>query len=135
MNALSRAHLRVARSTSRLLDVVAFYRDGLGFEVVGSFEEHDGFDGVMLAPAGATWHLELTHEHGAVARRAPDAESLLVLYVPDREEWSACVERIQAHGHRAVASHNPYWDLRGKTFEDPDGYRVVLENASWPRPG
>jgi hypothetical protein len=21
---------------------------------------------------------------------------------------------------------------RGRTFEDPDGYRVVLQNAEWP---
>ena len=30
-----------------------------------------------------------------------------------------------------VPSHNPYWDVRGKTFEDLDGYRVVLEQAEW----
>lgn len=26
----------------------------------------------------------------------------------------------------------PYWDRKGKTFEDPDGYRVVLQQSSWP---
>lgn len=28
-----------------------------------------------------------------------------------------------------VVSFYPYWDKQGKTFEDPDGYRVVLQNA------
>ena len=40
------AHLRVARATDHLPEVAAFYRDALGFEVVGSFEHHGGFDRV-----------------------------------------------------------------------------------------
>jgi hypothetical protein len=32
-------------------------------------------------------------------------------------------------GFRQVASFNPYWDRRGRTYEDHDGYRVVLQNA------
>jgi hypothetical protein len=38
---------------------------------------------------------------------------------------------MQSAGYRTVLSSNPYWDRRGLTFEDPDGYRVVLENAAW----
>jgi prolyl oligopeptidase len=34
-------------------------------------------------------------------------------------------------GFRQVASFNPYWEVRGCTFEDPDGYRVVVECADW----
>ena len=30
-----------------------------------------------------------------------------------------------------VEAFNPYWDRLGKTFEDPDGYRIVLQNAAW----
>ena len=26
---------------------------------------------------------------------------------------------------------NPYWETRGRTYEDPDGYRVVLQQAEW----
>ena len=26
---------------------------------------------------------------------------------------------------------NPYWEIRGRTFEDLDGYRVVLQNSAW----
>ncbi len=32
-----------------------------------------------------------------------------------------------------LAPSNPYWDKLGRTFEDPDGYRVVLQNADWHR--
>jgi uncharacterized damage-inducible protein DinB len=56
---------------------------------------------------------------------------LLVFYLPDRGEWQAAVDRLLGLGHRPVASFNPYWDRNGLTFEDPDGYRIVLQNASW----
>jgi hypothetical protein len=36
---------------------------------------------------------------------------------------------MMAAGYWPVASFNPYWDRSGRTFEDSDGYRVVLQNA------
>lgn len=129
---LRAAHLRVARATDQLAEVVRFYRDGLGFEVLGSFEGHEGFDGVMLGHRGAGYHLEFTHHRGEQVDRAPTPENLLVFYLPDREEWETAVERMKKHGHAPVPAVNPYWDRNGVTFQDPDGYRVVIENAAWP---
>ena len=34
-------------------------------------------------------------------------------------------------GFTEVEPFNPYWKTRGRTFEDPDGYRVVLQNDAW----
>lgn len=124
--------LRVARPTDRLDDVVRFYTVGLGLRSLGSFENHDGFDGVMLGLHGASYHLEFTRKIGHVAGRAPTADNLLVFYLSDREQWQTAVDRMIAAGYEPVASFNPYWDRAGKTFEDPDGYRVVLQNDSWP---
>jgi catechol 2,3-dioxygenase-like lactoylglutathione lyase family enzyme len=126
-------HLRVARPTDRLAEAVRFYRDGLGLHELGSFSDHDGFDGVMLGLPGASWHLELTHRPGHSAGRAPGEENLLVLYLPERAAWDAAVRRMIDHGYPSVAPFNPYWAERGQTFEDPDGYRVVLERAAWHR--
>jgi hypothetical protein len=39
---------------------------------------------------------------------------------------------MQDAGFAPVPSFNPYWDRQGATFEDPDGYRLVLQNAAWP---
>ena len=36
-------------------------------------------------------------------------------------------------GFEPVTAFNPYWERDGLTFEDPDGYRVVLQNAAWTR--
>lgn len=125
------AHLRVARPSDRLEEVVAFYRDGLGLGVLGEFKDHDGFDGVMLGRAGVPYHLEFTAKRGHKAGRAPTQDNLLVFYLPGKREWSAAVRRLKAAGHEPVRSFNPYWDKKGVTFEDPDGYRIVLQNAPW----
>ena len=129
------AHLRIARPTDNLSAVVAFYRDGLGFEVLYEFADHDGFDGVMIGHAGAAYHLEFTRKAGHTAGCAPTEDNLLVFYLPDEAEWQAAVARLEQAGYPPVAAFNPYWDKKGKTFEDPDGYRVVLQNAAWPARG
>lgn len=123
--------LRVARPTDRFDDVVRFYVVGLGLEVLGSFDDHDGFDGVMLGTPGAPYHLEFTHQRGHAVGGAPTKDNLLVFYLPDKEDWQAAVDRMVAAGYAPVPSLNPYWDRSGQTFEDPDGYRVVLQNAAW----
>jgi catechol 2,3-dioxygenase-like lactoylglutathione lyase family enzyme len=123
--------VRVARPTDRLDEVIRFYTQGLGLTRLGSFEDHDGFDGVMLGVPGASYHLEFTRKRGHTVGRAPTEDHLLVFYLPDRREWEAAVNRMIAAGYVPVASFNPYWDRAGKAFEDPDGYRVVLQNAAW----
>ena len=127
-----RAHLRVARPTDDLAAVVRFYRDGLGLDVLAEFAGHDGFDGVMLGRRGACYHLEFTRAAGHPAGRAPTPDNLLVFYLPDAADWRAAVARMGAAGYAPVPAFNPYWDRGGRTFEDPDGYRVVLQNAAWP---
>ena len=128
---IGRLHLRVARPTDDLAAAVAFYRDALGLAVLSRFEDRDGFDGVMLGGDGAGYHLELTRKRGHTAGRAPTEDNLLVFYVPDEAEHARAVDRLRQHGHAPVRSFNPYWDANGLTFEDPDGYRVVLHRGSW----
>jgi catechol 2,3-dioxygenase-like lactoylglutathione lyase family enzyme len=123
--------LRVARTTDNLEDVVRFYRDGLGLRELGRFENHDGFDGVMLGESNGLYHFEFTRCHGYTAGTKPTQDNLLVFYLPGRDRWQAAVLRMTSCGYQRVDSFNPYWDVLGQTFEDPDGYRVVLQNADW----
>jgi hypothetical protein len=111
--------------------VVEFYRDGLGFEILSEFKDHDGFDGIMLGRYGAAYHLEFTRKAGHKAGRAPTEENLLVFYLPDEVDWKAALARMERAGYRPVKAFNPYWDKHGRTFEDPDGYRVVFQNGVW----
>lgn len=125
------AHLRIARPVTDLVRSARMYRDGLQLALLGEFADHDGFDGVMLGAVGAGWHLEFTVCRRHPVAPSPTVEDLLVLYLPDRELWQATCERLAAAGFSAVASCNPYWDVRGRTFVDHDGYRVVVQNAAW----
>lgn len=127
----SQPQLRIARPTNHLSEIRRFYRDGLGFDVLGSFENHDGFDGVILGHQGWGYHLEFTHKRSHAAGPAPTLDNLLVFYLPT-ELWQQAVERMLSHGFSPVPSFNPYWDRQGKTFEDVDGYRVVLQQGGWP---
>ena len=119
--------LRVARHTERLDALVRFYRDGLGLSEVGRFEDHDGYEGVFLEVPGTGAHLELTAGgvHGAPV---PHPETLVVLYLGDEQSVQAVAARL---GAEAVAPANPYWAEHGLTFEDPDGFRVVLVPERW----
>jgi catechol 2,3-dioxygenase-like lactoylglutathione lyase family enzyme len=123
--------LRIARPVSALERAVAMYRDGLGLREIGRFEDHEGFDGVMLGREGLPYHFEFTYCRAHPVLPNPTAEDLLVFYLPDAGEWrQACVSMLEA-GFVEVAPFNPYWGQRGRTFEDPDRYRVVLERARW----
>jgi catechol 2,3-dioxygenase-like lactoylglutathione lyase family enzyme len=125
------AHLRIARPVSDLARSVALYTQGLGWQPLGHFEDHAGFDGAMLGTPGAGVHWEFTQcRHHAVAP-SPTAEDLLVFYVPDPEAWQARCDALRNAGFREVPPFNPYWGLSGRTFEDHDAYRIVIQCAPW----
>lgn len=125
--------LRVVRPTNKLDDVVRFYRDGLGFAVIAAFDDEDRFSGRLLGHPQAPWHLAFTYYRDLQAGCAPTQDNLLVFYLPDQDEWKVAVQRIRTNGYSPVPSFNPYWDRDGITFEDPDGYRVVLQNTAWEK--
>jgi len=107
------------------------YCQGLGLQVIGGFVDHDGFDGIMLGLPGADYHFEFTRCVNHPISASPTPEDLAVFYVSKPAEWQReCANMITA-GFKQVASFNPYWDRCGRTFEDSDGYRVVLQSAEW----
>ena len=124
-------HLRIARPVTDLARSRDMYVRGLGLKVVGSFEDHEGFDGVMLGSPDAGYHFEFTFSRTHPVRPAPTAEDLAVFYMPSKTDWLAACGRMEAAGFRPVTSYNPYWDKSGRTFEDIDGYRVVLQQGEW----
>lgn len=123
--------LRIARPSNDLDALLPFYVNGLGLSVLDRFFDHDGFDGIMVGWRGAPYHLEFTRKRGHLALRAPSEDNLLVMYYPHASEWSAGVQRMRDAGFTPVPAFNSYWDREGLTFEDPDGYRVVLQQAAW----
>jgi catechol 2,3-dioxygenase-like lactoylglutathione lyase family enzyme len=123
--------MRIARPVTDLARATAMYCAGLGLRVLARFEDHAGFDGAMLGTAGAGCHFEFTRCRAHPVTPAPTPEDLVVFYVPDADEWRRMCAAMSAAGFTEVAAFNSYWSARGRTFEDADGYRVVLQNATW----
>ena len=124
--------LRVGRPTDHLEELTKMYVEGLGFEIIGGFDNHGDFSGRMVGHPNHAYHLEFTTHSTEKAGRAPSKENLLVFYIPDDTEYNAAIRRISNSGFKKVTSFNPYWEGGAQTFEDLDGYRVVINNGESP---
>jgi hypothetical protein len=118
---------RIARSTNQLQKVIEFYRDGIRLEIIGHFEQHSGYDGVMFGLPNAAYHLEFTQYIDTETCPPPSEDHLLVFNIPERNAREKIVHRLAAMGYPEVAPENPYWKKNGATIEDPDGWRIVLQ--------
>jgi len=121
---------RVARPTHQLAKIIEFYRDGIGLQQVGSFTDHDGYDGVMFGLPGVDYHLEFTQHVDGVPCPPPSKDNLLVFYFSDEIAGNAIAAKLADMGYSPVEPENPYWNRNGITIEDPDGWRIVLQNSS-----
>ena len=117
------AGARVARPARDLDRSTLFYRDLLDLRVTGGFRDHDGYDGVFFALPGGC-ELELTA--GPAECPQWSGEDLLVLYLDDADELRTIGQRLADAGAPEVRADNPYWNRTGRSFLDPDGYRVVV---------
>lgn len=125
------AKLRIARPVTDLVTVERMYCGAFELSVLYRFNDHDGFEGIMLGAPGGEYHFEFTRCVAHPVKPATTAEDLIVFYLPKKTEWDLACERALAHGFKRVDSFNPYWEVRGMTFEDSEGYRVVLQNMDW----
>ena len=122
--------IRIARPTDKLAEVVDFYKNGLGLNEIGRFDDHDGFSGVMFGLPNETYHLEFTHHKDGSPCPAPTKDNLLVFYLQNSEQRDKVVQRLKTKGYLEVEPENPYWKKNGVTIEDPDCWRIVLMKTS-----
>jgi catechol 2,3-dioxygenase-like lactoylglutathione lyase family enzyme len=122
--------VRVARPTSDLAGVVAFYGATLGLPVIGSFENHDGYDGVIFGLPDTSRQLEILRAEESIA--SPTTEDQLVLYLGSAARVEEVAARMRTAGHEPRISPNPYWERSAAVcFVDPDGYWLVLSPETW----
>jgi hypothetical protein len=125
------AQLRIARPVGDISRSESMYCAALNLVVLARFHDHQGFDGVMLGRSGMDYHFEFTRCRELPVAASPTHEDLLVFYAPDPEEWESACYRFVDSGFVRVTSFNPYWDVLGRTFADPDGYRIVMQKSAW----
>jgi catechol 2,3-dioxygenase-like lactoylglutathione lyase family enzyme len=124
------SQIRIARPTGDLAAASAFYGDVLGFAVLASFEEHDGYSGVIFGLPDASRQLELVSHEGTLP--SPTSEDQLVLFLGSGERVENDAARLRAAGFEPRPSANPYWARTGAVcFVDPDGYWLVLSPEAW----
>ncbi len=122
--------MRVARPASDFAAVVAFYGATLGLPVIGSFEDHDGHDGVIFGLPDASRQLEIVRTGETTA--SPTAEDQLVFYLGSADRVEEVAARMRQAGHEPRVSPNPYWERTAALcFLDPDGYWLVLSPEAW----
>lgn len=116
--------LRVARHTNNLENIEAFYITILGFERLGGFQDHNGYDGVFIGKPNLGWHFEFTQSDDLV-NHTFDEDDIIVLYPETILEYTTLIHSISTN-ISFITSKNPYWNQNGKMFLDPDGYRIVI---------
>ena len=116
---------RIARHTKDLNRIIDFYGRVLGLKILGEFKNHQNYDGFLLGIPGYDWHLEFTISD-TLPYHYPDDDDLLVFYAETVDEFNIIKEKFIANKIKPVYPKNPYWQKNGITFEDPDGYRIVI---------
>ncbi len=116
---------RVARHTSKIDPIIIFYQSILGLEVLGSFKNHNGYDGIFLGVKDENWHLEFTISEYS-PNHCPDEDDLLVFYAISENHYKKLIAAFKEHKIIEVEPKNNYWKENGITFLDPDGFRVVI---------
>lgn len=119
--------LRIARHTNNLEKIKSFYTTILGFELLGSFENHANYNGIFIGKPNLNWHLEFTQSVDKVNHHF-DEDDILVLYPENILEYEALITRISKNSIAFISAKNPYWNQNGKMFLDPDGARIVISH-------
>lgn len=121
-------NFRVARHTNDLEAIKFFYVTILGFEILGNFENHDGYDGVFIGKKELDWHLEFT-KSDEIIKFHFNEDDALVFYPTSNEEYIKTIKSLEMNSINYIIAKNPYWNENGKMVLDPDGYRVIISDT------
>ncbi|CAM4185724.1 MULTISPECIES: VOC family protein [Flavobacterium] len=119
---------RFARHTNNLENIKSFYINVLGFELLGEFKNHAGYNGIFIGKPNLDWHLEFTVSDDEIIHSFNE-DDILVFYPETAEDYKLNIENIQKQNICFINAKNPYWDENGKMILDPDGYRIVISNS------
>lgn len=118
---------RFARHTNNLEQIKSFYIDVLGFQLLGGFENHNGYDGIFIGRANENWHLEFTKSDEVVFLNFND-DDIIVFYPKNKIDFDLIMNKIQSLNIDFIKGKNPYWNENGKMILDPDGYKIVISD-------
>jgi hypothetical protein len=114
--------LRIARHTNRFEEVVAFYRDRVGFPGDRSIRESRRLRRRVPRDPRHQYSVRAT-TGGDHPPPDPHPESLIVLFLESR----AAIDEIAGQINQPpVVPANPYWRANARAYADPDGFQLLL---------
>ncbi len=126
--------LRLSRPTNNLENVLRFYCDGLGFEVLDRYEAQQGWDGLIIGHRDWPYQLEFSRRRdGSVVPLAPTPEHSVVFCIEDHDFWEKTLQSLFEAGFTQVTPPQLYADSGVASYEDPDGYRLILVQGRWKK--
>lgn len=117
--------LRFARHTRDLHCIEIFYTKIIGLNKLGSFENHNGYNGIFLGLENTDWHLEFTASEES-PKSVFDQDDALVFYVNSDLEYQNFIGKLKSNHIQQEKPRNPYWENNGILFSDPDGYKIII---------
>ncbi|MDM1071383.1 VOC family protein [Empedobacter brevis] len=118
---------RSARHTNRIKEIETFYTKILNLDILGDFKNHNGYDGLFIGKANTDWHLEFTTSSDDVNHQF-DEDDCLVFYPETQEEYEAVIKNLEFYRIEPIQAKNPYWNINGISFLDPDGFVVIVSS-------
>ncbi len=116
---------RYARHTTNLQEIEKFYTEIIGLEKIGSFENHNDYDGLFLGHKNSNWHLEFTTSTNKPNSKF-DQDDILVFYLNSEIELAQIKKTLKQKNINLEAPKNPYWSENGIMISDPDRFKVVF---------
>lgn len=107
------------------------YCRGLGVQILARFENHAGFDGVIVGFPGSNYHFEFTRCRTHPIMASPTPEGFVRILRAGSGAVESAVRQYAGRGIQIIVLVQSYWDQRGRTYEDEDGYRMVVQQAAW----
>ena len=120
-------NFRIARHTNKIKKITDFYINILNLEILGSFTNHDNYDGVFIGKGKLDWHLEFTTSD-ELAEHQFDDDDILVFYPTTRNLYDDIVENINTHKIKTYKAKNQFWNENGILIRDPDGYNIIVSD-------
>ena len=116
-------------------EALAFYRDGLGFEVRNDVSS-DGFRWVTVGAPGQDLDVVLSQPHGGRSQEEGDALQALVTKgsfqaaLLQSDDLDATFERLRASGAEVMSEPaDQPWGVRDCAFRDPSGNMIRISQA------
>jgi len=116
---------RYARHTTDLNKIEKFYTEIVGLEKLGSFQNHNNYDGLFLGYNNSNWHLEFTTSTEQ-PKSTFDDDDILVFYINSEIEFKRIKKVIYQKNIHLETPKNPYWAENGIMITDPDNFKIIF---------